>query len=322
MPEGDAWDEVMRNLGVDLRNLRLSAHLTQQELAERMGGRQQGWVSEVENGSVRRRPITWDDLSSWLDACGVGPALVEEWRVRYTPIELAFELRSRRKTRPPRPGGREYPALPSETIRIRDALREVTAVFAEELEAAKRQAHELQEREERLTRRLAETATEVTDLELQCHQAEQQITAGELKEDFLRERIRGLRRQLEADNESIRSLEREIRFTREQRRVAEEAKTRIGKRTDEVALRSRTASDLLTVLFEASWAGQGDDPQEKASDESAGTNENKKIAEFRKLEPVTTTWPREVGASRKVLPTLSIIVLAVLLVISLLALVF
>ncbi|MEU4526304.1 helix-turn-helix transcriptional regulator [Amycolatopsis sp. NPDC024027] len=57
----------MHHLGVDLRDLRTSAHLTQEQLAGRMGKRsddverQQSWVSEVENGSSRGRPIDWEE---------------------------------------------------------------------------------------------------------------------------------------------------------------------------------------------------------------------------------------------------------------------
>ncbi|MEU7789841.1 helix-turn-helix domain-containing protein [Amycolatopsis sp. NPDC049159] len=325
MPEGDAWAEIMRNLGSDLHELRVSAHLTQEEVAQRMGGRQQSWVSEVEKGNRRGRPISWEDVSSWLEACGVGAGLLEDWRVRYTPIEWALDLRRRRGTGPKRRDGREPPALPSETIRITEAIRQFKAVFFEELDAAREQARQLKSREEQLTSQLTETTGKMDDLKLQCHQAEQQITTDGQKEQHLRDRIRGLRQQLRADDETIHLLEKEIRFTREQRRIAEQTTLRMSKRTAEVALRSRTASDLLTVLFEATWANRHDERAGgEAPDDPPRVHEERKttLAGIPKPAPLTTTWPSEVGRSRTLISTLSIIAVAVLLAISLLALVF
>ncbi|WP_290057316.1 helix-turn-helix domain-containing protein [Amycolatopsis solani] len=309
----------MINLGIDLRELRISARLTQEELAKRLGGRQQGWVSEVENGSRRGRPITWDDVSNWLKACGVDAALREEWRLRYTPIEMASDLRNRKGAGKRGQAGEERAALPSETTRITDEVRKFKALFWEEFDAAREQARRLKGREEQLTSELAEITGKIDDLKLQCHQAEQQIATDGRREQHLRQRIRGLREQLRSDDETIHVLEKEIQFTREQRRIAEETSLRMGRRTAEVALRSRAASDLLSVLLEATWADRREEPETKTA---ADADRKKSVPEIRKLEPVTTRWPGEVGRPRTLVSTLSIIALAILLVVSLVALIF
>lgn len=86
----------------------------------------------------------------------------------------------------------------------------------------------------------------------------------------------------------------------------------MGKRNAEVERTINATADFLDSFRDTPWTEWGGDAKA----------ENTSVPTIRKLEPMTTTWPGEVGRPRNWLVTLSILTLVALLAISLVALVF
>lgn len=106
MPDGTA---IHMPTNTDLRELRIAAGLTQSQLADRLGLKQ-NTVSQYEKGN---RKVDADTLAAWVEACGARLEIIPAGQdpIGRVPTEIMPEIR---------PLLEAYASAPA---RVRDAVR-------------------------------------------------------------------------------------------------------------------------------------------------------------------------------------------------------